>query len=112
MKNTATNIINAESYDEDKYYSEIIDIYHSSNEEDLERCKVIHQIKLELGIEDYEILSEIIMFCDIYKIDPHESLQCMDEGFVIFSEEMDKIMKFVNEEKINIGAAIEMVKRK
>lgn len=113
MKNTVKKDLNAGYGNEDKYYSELMDIYNLlDGEEDLEKCKFIHRIGFEFGIDDYEVLLEVIMFSEIYTLDPHESIRCMDEGFVIFSDEMDEIMKFVNEEKINIEDAIEMVKRK
>ncbi len=111
MENTVKKVLNTESYDENQYYSEIVDICYSfDGEEDLDRCKVIHQIGLELEIDDIEILSEIIMFCDIYKLSPRESLRCMDEGFVVFSDEMDEIMKFINNDQFNIDDAIENIK--
>lgn len=97
--------------EEFKHSSKILKIYNEyDGEKDLWECKDLYLVGMTLDMTDYEIVSEVIMFCDVYKLEPFEAVECMDEGFVLFDSGMDKIKELMDEENLNISEAIEQVR--
>lgn len=111
MEYTVEKVMEVLKNDSNKECSNILGIYDEyEGEADILDCQKAYKMGADLGITEPALIVEIVTFCEHYKIEPYQAQKCMDTDYILFSEEMDKIVKLVNEENYNIDEAIEKIK--